>query len=78
MLERAKIRLLIRAAQNRSCALRSLTKKARTWLAADKRRLTPIESNEVKFVLSAFIRVHRRLDVFFHRLTKLPFSMEST
>jgi hypothetical protein len=68
MLKKAKIHLLI---------IR-LTKKAKTRLAADKRRFTPIESNEAKFVLSAFIRVHRRPDVFFQRLTKQLFSMEST
>src|ERR1700721_2761268 len=50
-----------------TCPGRSLRKKAKTLLAADKRRLTPIENNELKFVLYAFIRVHPRPNGLFQR-----------
>jgi len=36
-------------------------------LAADKHRSTPIENNELEFVLSGFIGVHRRQNGFFQR-----------
>jgi hypothetical protein len=46
-----------------------LGQKAEKKLAADKHRSTPIENNELGFVLSAFIGVHRRSSA-----AGLPFS----
>jgi hypothetical protein len=42
-------------------------KKTARQIAADKRRLTPIEDKETKSVLSALIGVYRRLNCLFQQ-----------